>query len=107
MRYAQGPPDDSSGIRGPRAFGADRARSLHALRPTDLRRSLSGGRDQTHGRWRGAVGAQATLHRLQQLRAGLSVRRAEDEDRIPPDDEVRYVLRPHVGGKETDVRLGL
>ena len=40
---------------------------------------------------------QAALHRLQQLRAGLSVRRAEDETRVRADDEVRHVLRPHLG----------
>src|SRR5262245_14011461 len=44
------------------------------------------------------------MRRMQQLRARLSVRRAEDEDGIPTHDEVRYVLRPYFGRKETDVR---
>jgi len=33
--------------------------------------------------------------------------RAEDEHRHAPDDEVRHVLRPHFGGQEADVRLGV
>ena len=58
---------------------ADGAGGLHALRLADLRRGLPGRRDQADRRRRGADGAQAALHRLQQLRAGLPVRRAEDE----------------------------
>ena len=42
---------------------------------------------------------EAALRRLQQLRPGLPVRRAQDEQRIRPDDEVRHVLRPHFGGQ--------
>ena len=44
-----------------------------------------------------AVVAQAALHRLLQLRAGLSVRHSEGACRARADDEVRHVLRPHVG----------
>ena len=73
-------------------FAADRARRLHALPFAHLRRGLPGGRHQAHGRRRGDDGAQAALHRLQQLRAGLPVRRAQDAHRDAPDDEVRHVL---------------
>ena len=107
MRHAQGALDDSSRIRRPRALVADRAGGLHALRFADLRRGLSGRRHQEDRRRRGADRPQAALHRLQQLRAGLPVRRAEDEDGLRTDDEVRHVLRPHVGRHEADVRDGL
>ena len=58
---------------------ADSAGRVHALRFADVRRGLPGRRHQTHRRRRRANGPQAALHRLQQLRAGLPIRRAEDE----------------------------
>ena len=53
----------------PRRERADGAGRLHALRPADVRRGVSGRRHQAHRRRRGADGAQAALHRLRQLRA--------------------------------------
>ena len=44
------------------------------------------------------------LHRLRQLRARLSVRRAADRPRAGADAEVRPLLRPHLGRPEADVR---
>ena len=94
-------------IRRPRALDADGPGGLHALRFADLRRGLPGRRDQADRRRRRADRPQAALHRLQQLRAGLPVRRAQDEHGHGPDDEVRHVLRPHLGRQEADVRVGL
>ena len=54
-----------------------------------------------------AVGAQAPVHRLLELRDRLPVRRPEVRRRVRPDDEVRHVHRPHVGGLRADVRLGV
>ena len=72
-----------------------------------MRRGVPGRRDQADRGRRRAVGAQAALHRLLELRAGVPVRRAEVRRRVRPDDEVRHVLRPHVGGAQADVRLGV
>ena len=86
---------------------ADRAGRVHALRAADLRRGLPGRRDQAHRRRRRAVGAQAALHRLRQLRRRLPVRRARGLRRPQDHDEVRHVLRPHQRRQEADVRDGL
>ncbi len=51
--------------------------------------------------------AQASLHRLQQLRVGLPIRRAEDEQRVRIDDEVRHVLRPDIHRQAANVHHGL
>ena len=98
VRHAQGRVDDPPRVRRPRALGADRAGGLHALRAADLRRGLPGRRDQAH---RGRRRADARASRAASPAAtasGVSVRRAEDAtiDRAI-DDEVRHVLRPHVG----------
>ena len=48
---------------------------------------------------------EAALHRLLELRAGVSVRHPENAGRrMRADDEVRHVLRPHVGRQEAHVR---
>ena len=44
--------------------------------------------------------AQAALHRLLQLRAGLPVRHSEAGAAVRADDEVRHVLRPDVRRQE-------
>ncbi len=80
---------------------------LHALRRSHLRPGLPGRRHQERRGRRRAVGAQAALHRLLQLRAGLPVRHPEDVRRTRADDEVRHVLRPHLGRQAADVRHGL
>ena len=69
---------------------ADRAAGLHALRGPDLRARLPGRRHQADARRRHPELAQAALHRLLQLRAGLPVRGAEVLRRHRPDDEVRH-----------------
>ena len=86
---------------------ADRAGRLHALRAADVRRSVPGRRHQADRRRRRAVGAQAALHRLRQLRDGLPVRRAGSLRRSQDHDEVRHVLRPDERRQEADVRDGL
>ena len=53
---------------------------MHCDEP-DLRAGLPGGRHQEDRRRRRAVVAEAALHRLLQLRAGLPVRGAEDDGR--------------------------
>ena len=88
--------DDPPRVRRPRREHADRADGVHALRGPDLRRGLPGRRDQAERGRRRAVGAEAALHRLLELRARLPVRRAEVLRPPGPDDEVRHVLRPHV-----------
>ncbi len=47
------------------------------------------------------------MSRLPQLRQCLSVRRAEIQHGDAPANEMRYVLRPHFGRFETDVRQRL
>ena len=83
---------------------ADGAGGLHALRAADVRGGVSGGRHQAHRRRRGAVGAQAAVHRLRQLRGRLPVRRARALRRPQDHDEVRHVLRPDERRQEADVR---
>ena len=61
---------------------ADRAGRLHALRAADVRRGVPRRRDQADRRRRRAVGAQAPLHRVRQLRDGLPVRRARSCTKI-------------------------
>src|SRR5215469_11547137 len=48
--------------------------------------------------------AEAPLHRVFQLRAGVSVWHTEADSAVRADDEVRYVLRPHVGWQAPHVR---
>ena len=91
----------------PRRERPDRAGGLHALRAADLRRGLSGRRHQAHRRRRRAVGAQAALHRVRQLRGRVPVRRARALRRPQDHDEVRHVLRPDERRQEADVRDGL
>ena len=50
---------------------------------------------------------QAPLHRLLELRDRLPVRRPQVRRRVRPDDEVRHVHRPHLGGLRPDVRVGV
>ena len=107
MRHASRRIDDSSRVRQPPGQRADRAGRLHALRAADVRRSLPGRRDQADRRRRRAVGAQAALHRLRQLRDRLPVRRARSLRRSQDHDEVRHVLRPDERRQEADVRDGL
>ena len=77
---------------------------LLALRRADLRPGLSCRRHQEiRGRHR-AVVAQAALHRLLQLRAGLPVRHSQAGAGIRADDEMRHVLRPHVRRQAAHVR---
>ena len=91
----------------PRRDDPDGADGVHALRGPDLRRGLPGRRHQAERGRRRAVVAQAALHRLLELRARLPVRRAEVRRRVRPDDEVRHVLRPHLGRAKPDVRVGV
>ena len=76
MRHSQGRIDDPPRVRRSRALRANGAGGLHALRTADLRRGLSRRCHQAHGRRRRAERAQTALHRLRELRDGLSVRRA-------------------------------
>ena len=76
---------------------------LHCDDPT-CAQVCPGGRDQERrGRHRPVL-AEAALHRLLELRAGLPVRHPEDDGPERADDEVRHVLRPHVRGQAADVR---
>ena len=77
---------------------------LLALRRSHLRPGLPRRRDQEIRGRHGRLVAQAALHRLLQLRAGLPLRDSEAGSRVRADDEVRHVLRPHVGGQAPDVR---
>jgi ferredoxin len=77
-----------------RALDADRPTVLHALRLADLRRGLPGRRDQATGDGVVMTARKPRCIACSQLRAGLPVRRAQDDDRVRPDDEVRHVLRP-------------
>ena len=72
-RAVDDPPRDH---RAPRQR-ADGAAGVHALRGSDLRARLPGRRHQADARRRRPELAQAALHRLLELRARLSVRRAE------------------------------
>ena len=90
-----------------RTTHADGADGVHALRGPDVRPGVPGRRDQADRARHRAVGAQAALHRLLELRARLPVRRAEVRRRVRPDDEVRHVPRPHVRRAQADVRVGV
>ena len=96
-------------LRFRRPAGDDRHGGLRllALRRSDLRAGLPGRRDQEVRRRHCRLVAQAALHRVLELRAGLPVRDSEADPGIRADDEVRHVLRPHVGGQAADVRHGL
>ena len=59
--------------------GAD---GVHALRPSYMRRSLSSGRYQENRRRRRPILAQATVYRLLELRACVSLRHSEDESEL-------------------------
>jgi len=83
---------------------ADGAAGVHALRRPDLRAGLPRRRHQADRRGRRPELPQAALHRLLELRTGVPVRRAEVRRRGRPDDEVRYVLRPHQHRPASDVR---
>ena len=75
----------------------DRGLRLLALRRSHLRAGLPGRRDQEIRRRHCRLVAEAALHRLLELRAGVPVRNPEAGPGIRADDEVRHVLRPHVG----------
>ena len=96
VRHAQGALDDPPGVRRPRRARRRRCRWSACTAIADLRRGLPGRRHQADRRRRRADRPQAALHRLQQLRAGLPVRRARRSTTIAADDEVRHVLRPHL-----------
>ena len=85
----------------------DRTDGLHALRGPDVRAGLPGRCHQADRGGHRAVGAQAPLHRLLELRDRLPVRRTEVRRRVRPDDEVRHVHRPHLGGLRAHVRIGV
>ena len=104
VRHASRRVDDSPRVREPGRERADGARGLHALRAADVRRGLPGGCHQAHRRWRGAVGPEAAMHRLRELRGCLPVRRARALRRPQDHDEVRHVLRPDERRQEANVR---
>ena len=104
MRHASRRVDDSPRIREPFRERADGARGLHALRPAHVRRSVSGGCHQAHRRRCGAIGTEATMHCLRELRRRLPVRSARALRRPQDHDEVRHVLRPVERWQEADVR---
>ena len=85
----------------------DRTDGMHALRRPDLRRGVPRRRDQADEQRHRPVGAQAAVHRLFQLRAGLPVRCSQDDRRFRPDDEVRHVHRPHERRAQANVRVGV
>ena len=104
VRHAPRRVDDSPRVREPARERPDGAGRLHALRAADVCGSVPRGRHQTHGRRRRAVGEEAALHRLRELRGRLPVRRARALRRPQDHDEVRHVLRPHERRQEADVR---
>ena len=91
---------DRAARRRPRRWCACTARTRPA-------RGVSGRRDQADREGHRAVGAQAALHRLLELRDRVPVRRAQVHGRDRPDDEVRHVHRPHHRRAHADVRLGV
>ena len=104
MRYPSRRVDDPPRVREPGRECPDRAGGVHALRAAHLRGGLSGRCDQAHRRRRGAVRAQAAVHRVRELRGRVSVRRARALRRPQDHDEVRHVLRPDERRQEADVR---
>ena len=104
VRDAQGLFDDLCRLhrsRSDHSYDADR---LYALQRADVRAGLSGGCDQSVGRWRGHVSVEAALFGLSQLRERVPVWRAEVQHADAPPDEVRHVLRPFVRRVEAHVR---
>ena len=100
VRHASRRFDDQLRFRRPPGVHRHRGLRLLALRRSDLRAGLPGRRDQeVRGRHRRLV-AEAALHRLLELRAGLPVRNSQAGAGIRADDEVRHVLRPHVGRQD-------
>lgn len=104
VRYAPGTVDDSPRDHRSRALRPDRAAGLHALRGSNLRARLPGGRDQADHRRGHPELAQAPLHRLPELCSRVPVRRTEVCRRLRSDDEVRLLLRSHEQRQATDVR---
>ena len=107
VRHASRRLDDPRGLHRPPELDRDDADGVHALRRADVRAGVPGRRDQEGGGRHRPQRVEAALHRLLELRAGVSVRHPDRPRRARADDEVRHVLRPHVGRAAADVRDGL